>query len=397
MSARKSDDVEKAASLFSVPEFEVCSASLAEARHMPGYVYNSSEVFEAEKEIIFMRDWIVVGREDEIPNPGDYRTIEFMGESIVICRDAEGKLAAFVNSCRHRGAPIVQGSGNAKTFDCPWHGWVYDLQGKLVTAHRPRQMSPFDTENCRMPPVQIDSFGGFVFVNFDPKAPSLGEYLDVDGFRTEVAFLNCEKLVTVHTYSYEIEANWKFVHETLADVYHVEIVHRASFGNRSIGYKPQTTADVKLTKYGARKFYSSGTSAPDGEALFGPMPWLADHPSGRLFAMSFYLRPNFAFFARCDMVQPWVALPLSPTRTRISGWTCMPQEFTTRPAFKEKVEIIADYCLKQNGEDRELILALQKGTTSRFYPQGPLHELESLVHQRVKGYLHEMKGGGGAR
>lgn len=396
MSDRKSKTDARSA-LFQNPALAACFADLDKARHLPGYMYNSPEVFEAEKDILFMRDWIVVGREDEIPNKGDYRTVEFAGESIVISRDNEGALAAFVNSCRHRGAPVASGSGNLKTFDCPWHGWAYDLQGKLISAHRPRQMQPVDPELCRMPPLRIDSFGGFIFVNFDHFGPTLAEFLDVDGFRDEVAFLRSDELQTVHTYSYDIDANWKFVHETLADVYHVEIVHRSSFGNTAIGYKPQTTADVKLTKYGSRKFYSSGTSAPDGVALFGPMPWLKDHPKGNLFAMSFYLRPNFAFFARCDMVQPWVALPLSPTKTRIAGWTCMPKEFTQAPAFKEKMALISDYCLKQNGEDKELILALQKGTRSRFYPQGQLHELESLVHQRVRGYLRAMTGDGDAR
>lgn len=380
-------------------EFASCHAPLADAQHMPGFVYNDPSIFAREKQLLFMRDWLVVARGDELPNPGDYLTLEIAGEPIVVCRDETGELKAFVNSCRHRGAAVVFGSGNAKakTFTCPWHGWVYDMRGKLVSAHRPRQMGNFDAKNCRMPPLRVDLYGGFVFINFNENADSLGAYLDVDGFRDEVDFLRSHELKTVHTYSYEIDANWKMVMETLADVYHVEVVHKNTFGNKNTGYKPQTTSDVKLTKYGSRKLYSAGTSTFGGEPLFGLMPWLKDHPSGKLFALSFYLRPNLAFFARCDMVQPWTAVPLAPTRTRIMGWTCMPAEFSERPDFDEKIKQIDDYCLAQNSEDRELILALQKGTMSPYFPRGPMHELEALVHHRTKGYLRAMSGAGDAK
>ncbi len=383
--------------LFNSDEFEKCHVELADARHLPAYMYNAPEIFEREKRLLFRRDWLAVAREDMIPQPGDYMTMELAGESIVVSRDLDGQLAAFVNSCRHRGAPVLSGSGNAKDFSCPWHGWSYDVRGRLISAHRPRQMGNFDAKNCRMPELRIDSFGGFIFVNFDLEADSLAAYLDVDGFREEVAFLRSEELMTVDVYSYEIEANWKMVMETLADVYHVEVVHKETFGNRKTGYTPQTTSNVKLTKYGSRKLYSAATSSFGGEALFGPMPWLADHPSGKLFAMSFYLRPNMAFFARCDMVQPWVALPIAPNRTKILGWTCMPKAFKDMPAFEHKVKLIAEYAREQNNEDRELILALQRGTTSDYFPSGPLHELEALVHHRTKGYLRAMAGPGDAK
>ena len=389
-------DADHAAKLLESGDFDRCLVDWPDARYMPGYMYNSPEIFEREKRLLFLRDWLVVAREDQISNPGDYLTMDLNGESIVICRDDRGTLAAFVNSCRHRGAPIATGQGNARTFQCPWHGWSYDLRGKLLSAHRPRQMGNFDSKNCTMPPLQVDSFGGFIFINFDPAADTLAAYLDVDDFREEVAFLRSEELMTVDTYSYEIDANWKMVMETLADVYHVEVVHKDTFGNRRTGYQPQTTANVKLTKHGARKHYLAGTSSFGGEPLFGPMPWLKDHPAGKLMALSFYLRPNLAFFARCDMVQPWTAQPITPTRTKIIGWTCMPKEFADMPGYEVKVRMLAEYCHKQNMEDKALILALQRGTTSAYFPQGPLHELEALVHHRTRSYLRAMAGAGDA-
>ena len=95
--------------------------------------------------------------------------------------------------------------------------------------------------------------------------------------------------------------------------------------------------------------------APDAELLFGPAPWLADHEKGKLFAFAAFLRPNFYLFARADMIQPWVAYPLSPTKTRVTGWTCMPAEFRDQPAYQEKVAIIADFARQFAREDFELM------------------------------------------
>ncbi|HEV7957299.1 MAG TPA: aromatic ring-hydroxylating dioxygenase subunit alpha, partial [Marisediminicola sp.] len=366
------------------------TADLGDAQHLPAEVYTSQAVFERERDLLFFRDWIVVGRADEIPDKGDYKTFDFLGEPILICRDGEGNLNAFFNSCRHRGVAVAKGQGNARVFVCPAHSWTYDLKGKLFGVLRPKQIGNFDTTHCELPPVKIDTYAGFIFINLDPQASSLADYLDVDGFRDTVAFLRGDDLMTVDRLSFEIDANWKIVMETLADVYHVEVVHRETFGKASNGYKPQTSSNLTLTKHGATKQYSSPTFAPEGEALFGPMPWLADHPSGRNVALSFYLRPNFAFFGRCDMIQPCAVYPVSPSRSVITCWTCMPKEFASDPDFDRKVKVIADFCRKVNAEDKELILAIQKGLSSRAFPRGPVHELERIVHHRTKAYVSAM-------
>lgn len=380
--------------VFESADLEESRLDRADASHLPAELYTSAEVFEKEKELLFFKDWLVVAREDEFKGPGDYRTYELAGEKFIIVRDRDGKLKAFINSCRHRGTPVAYGEGNVKAFVCPYHAWTYDLSGKLINPLRSKQLGNFDTTKCRLPEILVDTFAGFVFINFDLSARGLAEYLDVDKFQEEIGFLRCEDLVTVDKYTFDMDANWKLVMEVSADVYHVEIVHRETFGKASAGYVPQTSSNLRLTKYGATKRYSSPTFAPGGEVLFGPMPWLADHPDGNTFALSFYLRPNLSFFARCDMIQPLVAIPISVNKTRFITWTCMPKEFTKRPAFAEKVELLKDFCRKVNDEDRELVLAIQAGLSSRYYPRGPIHELEKLVHHRTQGYLDAMTTNG---
>lgn len=373
------------------------TAPLDVAKHLPKEVYTSQAVFEQEKEKLFFRDWIVVCRADEIPNAGDYIAMDFLGEPVLICRNKEGAIRAFFNSCRHRGVAIAEGKGNRRLFVCPAHAWSYDLDGRLVGVLRDKQLGSHDVSNSTLPSIQVDTHGGFVFINLDPRAASLRDYLDVDGYREPVDMFRGDDLHTVDKYAFEVDANWKIVMETLADVYHVEVVHRKTFGKTSNGYKPQTSSNLRLTKYGATKQYSSPTFAPEGEPLFGPMPWLADHPSGRNVAVSFYLRPNFAFFGRCDMIQPCSALPISPTRTLITCWTCMPKEFVGTPGYDEKVKVIADFCRQVNEEDKALILSIQKGLSSRAFPQGPVHELEKILHHRTQGYIAAMAGDGDAK
>lgn len=368
-------------------------APLDRARHLPPRFYTAPDILELEKEKLFFRDWLVVGREEEFPNPGDYRAMEIAGEPIVICRDQDGTLNAFANVCRHRGVAVALGSGNARQFSCPYHAWSYDLAGRLIAPSRPRGLPDFDPRSCRLPPLRLGVWGGFVLVNFDLEAPSLEAYLDADGYREAVAFLRPDEMALVDTHTYEIDCNWKLVPENLADVYHVQVIHLGTFGGQTYDAS-RAIAQLTLTRYGWFKEYVSGTMAPDAELLFGPAPWLADHEKGRLFAFSAFLRPNFYLFARADMIQPWVAYPLSATRTRVTGWTLLPKAFLGRPAFKEKVAILAEFARRFAQEDADLMRAMQKGLGSRYFVRGPMHEMEKMIHHRINRYLEALYGEG---
>jgi len=377
-------------------EADATQKPLRQAVHLPPRYYTSEEIFAIEREKFFLRDWLAVARVEDFPNPGDYRTYDVVGEPIAIAKDLDGKLNAFVNSCRHRGVAVAIGEGNRRDFTCPYHAWNYDLAGRLVAPSRGRELANFDVKNCRMPPIRLDVWGGYVFICFDPDGPSLGEYLDVDGFREATAYLRPDDTVLVDTHSYEIDCNWKLVPENLADIYHVNVIHLGTFGGRK--YSPdRALKETNYTKYGWNREYISGTMAPDGELLFGPMPWLADHPKKDQFAFSAFLRPNFYLFARADMIQPWVVYPISATRSRVVGWTCMPKEFTQRPAFKEKLALIKDFARKFSGEDFELMAAIQRGLSSRYFVRGPMHDLEEMIHHRINCYLRALEGDGDQR
>ena len=141
----------------------------AKAHQMPGQLYTSPEIFAAEKEQIFMKTWLCVGREEQIANPGDYMTGEVMAEPYIVARNKDGNIHAFLNMCRHRGVPVAEGAGNARGFSCPYHAWFYDLEGKLVAAPLMTQ-SEVDLTNCRLKPMKLALWRGWIFVSFDGDA-----------------------------------------------------------------------------------------------------------------------------------------------------------------------------------------------------------------------------------
>src|SRR5262245_9655307 len=133
---------------------------LDRAHHVPGFIYDSPEVFAREKERIFMKDWLCVAREEEIPRPGDYLTFRVMGEPAVVVRDATGTIHALANVCVHRGVEVAVGHGNVSEFKCPYHAWTYDLTGRLLGAPFMQQTAGFEAAQCRLPALKVGTWGG---------------------------------------------------------------------------------------------------------------------------------------------------------------------------------------------------------------------------------------------
>ena len=132
-------------------------ARLLESQHLPGWFYTSPELFEHEIDTIFMKEWLCVGRLEEFPNAGDYAAIRIAGEPLLICRGNSGEMNAFRNVCRHRGVEVASGEGNLAKFTCPYHAWVYDLEGNLMGAPHVKEVKSFDAGNCSLPRVRLRS------------------------------------------------------------------------------------------------------------------------------------------------------------------------------------------------------------------------------------------------
>lgn len=127
---------------------------LTRATHLPSYIYTSEEIFELEKEKIFAKDWLAVARVEEIEQPGDYMTFDIVGEPIIVSRNNEGTVRAYYNICAHRGVEVAAGNGNLRNFQCPYHAWTYDLDGRLLGAAYMDDVEDFDFDEYRLRPVR---------------------------------------------------------------------------------------------------------------------------------------------------------------------------------------------------------------------------------------------------
>ncbi|MBC7136577.1 MAG: Rieske (2Fe-2S) protein, partial [Oceanibaculum nanhaiense] len=129
---------------------------LAEAETLPPWCYTSDRFYQREVERIFLKVWNFIGRADRIPNPGDYFTLEFTGIPLIIVRGDDGKVRAFANSCRHRGALIAMGEGRCRAFKCPYHSWAFGLDGQLLSAPSMEKTANFDPVEYGLIEVRLE-------------------------------------------------------------------------------------------------------------------------------------------------------------------------------------------------------------------------------------------------
>src|SRR3954470_1795963 len=163
---------------------------------LPGWLYYDPEFFEAEKKAFLRATPQVVCHVSEIPQPGDWRTLEYLGESVIVIRGDDGQVRAFSNVCRHRGSRIVDGhSGCGKGLTCPYHAWSYARDGRLVGVPHRNEYPGLQTENLSLFPVALEIWRGFVFVSLEPDAPSVAQMMAP--YEAEVAPYRFEDLKAI--------------------------------------------------------------------------------------------------------------------------------------------------------------------------------------------------------
>jgi len=187
--------------------------------------YTSREFAERERRAIWMRVWQVAGRVDELPNVGDWKVYQVFDQSYIVVRGRDDELRGFVNACRHRGNRLCTGTGNAKRgFLCQYHLWSYDLDGKLRGVLREDLAGQIDKDDNPLLEVSVDTFAGFIFLNPDPDAAPLAEFIgaEVADLLTPYRF---DEMVTVMDVREALDCNWKVVIDAFAEGYHISGIH----------------------------------------------------------------------------------------------------------------------------------------------------------------------------
>ena len=187
--------------------------------------YVSADYAAREREAVWMRTWQVAGRLDEIPDSGDWKQYSIYDQSFLIVRGRDGVVRGFVNACRHRGNVLCRdNTGNTARFVCPYHLWSYDLKGSLRGVARPDLVGDLDKEQHGLLQVAVDSFAGFVFLNPDPDAVPLAEFLGTDAYELIEAY-HLDDMVTVLDVREAVDCNWKIVVDAFQEGYHIQAIH----------------------------------------------------------------------------------------------------------------------------------------------------------------------------
>ncbi|MCB2137583.1 MAG: aromatic ring-hydroxylating dioxygenase subunit alpha, partial [Rhodobacteraceae bacterium] len=196
---------------------------------LPGWTYHSEALFELEKSEIFLKHWQIAGHVNDIPAPGDWLTFDILDERGLIMRGKDGVVRAFHNLCRHRGARLADGeAGHCKNaMVCPFHGWVYNLDGTLRGPSRPETFGQMDRSEFGLKPIDLEIWHGFIFIRFLPSdQPSvrdmLGDYdADFTGYRSD-ELLPASRRAGWGTV---LPVNWKSVRDVDNEGYHVAMAH----------------------------------------------------------------------------------------------------------------------------------------------------------------------------
>lgn len=196
-----------------------------EAKRISTDRYTSPEYAARERQQIWMRTWQAVAREDEIANPGDWKEYRLFDQSFLVVRGKDQRVRAFVNACTHRGnALCTEKSGHNARFTCPYHLWSFNLEGQLAGVGRPDLVGALDKSQHGLVAVSADTFGGFVFLNPDPEAQPLRDYLGDDIVRYLEPY-QLHKFTPVMDVREALDCNWKVVMDAFQEGYHIEGIH----------------------------------------------------------------------------------------------------------------------------------------------------------------------------
>jgi choline monooxygenase len=333
---------------------------------LPAPYYYAKEIYEAEKSAIFAKSWRFVGHRTEIAKPGDYLTQDICGASVFVIHGRDGKLRGFHNVCQHRAHRLLSGrKGNLKAVvTCPYHSWAYGFDGKLRNAQNCENVATFDRNSIALPPVAVEVFCGFVFVNLNLDATPVAEC--APGFEETLRRFvpDLDRMVWSGQQNFDIPANWKVCAENGIDGYHVFLSgpHHRAFGVVMDGHNLEM-----INRQGWILLRADAGNPDNGVYDFRPnigKGQTADY-------VTFMLWPDLLIFTYPHVNAIWTFLmaPEGPERTREEIAAYAPDGQALDPTTQAAVDWIAQ---DLGPEDVDLNIGVQEGLKSPGYFQGRL-------------------------
>lgn len=347
---------------------------LLDAEGLPPACYTDPGFYRAELERVFYRGWHMIGRLDQIAQPGDYLTAAVGDVRLIAVRDRDGVRRAFVNACRHRGTPLIEGRGNCAAFRCPYHSWTYALDGTLKGAAGMEETRDFDMATLGLLPLRLDAWGGFLFVAVDRATPPLADWLGE--LPTRLTHYRFDDMVATRIVDYTVACNWKLWVENFMEGYHIATVHRSTISKQKVVNIPEDPGrgafvSIYERHEGTRALLAGDVGFPPIESLTG------DSAVGSRFILIY---PATMLAIAIDTAWSLVCDPLGPEITKVTVTSCFPRQHLDRPDF---AALATNYYKRLDitlPEDNEICALQQTGLRSPLCRPGRFSHKEKIVH-----------------
>jgi phenylpropionate dioxygenase-like ring-hydroxylating dioxygenase large terminal subunit len=344
--------------------------SVGQARTLPPAVYTSPAFFEFEREVVFGREWLCVGRESWVSLPGEFFTTTIAGEPILVVRNRDGALKAMSPVCQHRAMWVAEGHGTASAFLCPYHHWCYSLDGALLSAPAMEQTENFDPRQIRLPSFQLEVWLGFVFVNLDPDAAPLAARLGAltDALaHYDLAGAEGPRPGPPTRFPW----NWKVMMENNNDGYHANKLHHGplhDFVPSALSRFPELPPD----SIGYFRF--NDTTHPDASfnatqrAIMPVFPLLTGTERHRMIFAN--VPPTLSLVVTSDMVIYLILRPDAADQGEMDVGLLFAPGTMRAPGFEHRLALYDGAFTAINAQDMHVDALVQKGLRSRFAPRG---------------------------
>ncbi len=345
--------------------------AVGEAVTLPPGLYTTAEAFEFEREAIFMSEWLAVGRAERIQAPGDWFTVNLLGEPIVVLRSKQGDIRAMSAVCRHRAMQLCEGQGNSSTFKCPYHHWIYGQDGRLLGAPAMERTEGFSKREHRLPMIRVEEWMGFVFVNFDTKAEPLGPTLE--RYEPYIANYELPEAICPHTFTLtNLPWNWKVMFENFNDGYHANRLHQFV---QDFCPSHMSAFPVPFNDDSNVVFRTAGYTHIDGgfnathRAIMEVFPGLTELERSRsTFAL---VPPMLCFGTAPDQCFFFLVRPTGPESIDVEIGYIFHRSALEDPLFEAKLQLADTGVQVFVEQDQDATAKVQRGLRSRFAPRGP--------------------------
>jgi Rieske 2Fe-2S family protein len=356
---------------------------------LPADAYFDPRQYERELQRIWYRNWVYVGRSSDLARARSFRTFEIGDQRILLVRDEQRGLQGFYNTCRHRGAALCrepEGMLRAGTIVCPYHAWVYNLQGDLLRTSSKAHASGFDVADFPLYRISVKEWNGFIFVALNDRPPPFEKVFDLPLNRLDAWPL--EELVVGHVLSKTMRSNWKIFWENYNECLHCPGVHPQLsqlvpiYGRGLLEERddPQWRAhaadpDPKF-KGGLRS--GAATWSLDGKTTGVPFPSLsdADRKAGYVYMTGL---PSVFLVGHVDYVRVVRLLPLGPELTEMRVEYLFSPQTLADPQFD--LRNVVDFTNRVMTEDAQVCELNQLGLRARPHIRGVVMPEEYVVRQ----------------